>query len=261
MGNCPVLLLPPMAARFPKEGALLSMLRTITGRLRSRAGIARATAILLAAVLVMLVVVSIPVYRYYQAQSEKIGCVTALDTARRQLAARYMFMDGNLPDEEAREHITHIMVGWDDLCPGGGDVYLAEDPDGDMPYDIVCGLHDDDLKERTRLNAQNVLDQLRDQLNRRQLYGEQFPAELTVTLNSEELTATLTDEPSTLVRGTSKTMHYRGIIITYSIVGHSDFGADSGLPEGEIWYFSFTDENHCAVWSSLDDWTGDSWRD
>ena len=39
-----------------------------------------------------------------------------------------------------------------------------------------------------------------------------------------------------------------------------DFGADSGMKEGELWYFAFADEEHCAIWTYHDEWTGDSYR-
>ena len=51
----------------------------------------------------------------------------------------------------------------------------------------------------------------------------------------------------------------KGTVICYSITGHSDFGADSGLEEGQVWYFSYADEEHCANWKSDDGWSGDSY--
>ena len=70
------------------------------------------------------------------------------------------------------------------------------------------------------------------------------------------------DEPSGLKRGTRTTMGLEkaGIVAYYSIVGHSDFGADSAKKEGEIWYFSYADEDHCANWTYREQWTGDSYR-
>ena len=167
-------------------------------------------------------------------------------------------VNGTPTAKDAKDLVTYAMNGWDDLCPGGGTVYVVENKnDWEIPYDVVCGLHDEDTKEATRLNASYVLYQIEEAVRQARAKGEAYPASVTVELHHRELTALLVDDFTGLRRGTATTKGVEGIVAYYSIVGHSDFGADSGLAEGEVWYFSYADEEHYAAWSSKQSWTGD----
>ncbi len=231
-------------------------------KLHSVRGMSWLVGILLVLVTVLFIVVMIPVYHKYQTQGEILACATALDTARRQLAVDYMF-DGfeNDSAEAAKKLVTEVMLGWDDLCPDGGNVYIVPRGGDSLAWDVVCGLHGSDRKQCTRLNSDTVLEQLREALRLERQLDNPYPESLEYTLHHRTYTAYLTDEPVPFKRGTKLTDGYQdaGIVAYYSIVGHSDFGADSGLEEGQIWYFSYADEEHCAAWSSLQRWTGDSY--
>lgn len=230
-------------------------------KLHSESGMSWLIAILLLAVIVLSITAMIPTYRRYQEQGKAVACATALDTARRQLASDFMvggFENGKA--DEAKEFVSYVMNGWDDLCPDYGTVYIIRrTDDSPMDWDIVCGLHCSDKKLRTRLNADNVLEQLREALKKAQADGVQYPESLTYTLHGKKRTALLVDESTNLKRGTSTTEGYEGIVAFYSIVGHSDFGAGKGK-DGTLWYFSYADEDHCANWRSDNEWTGDSYR-
>jgi len=230
-------------------------------KLHSLKGFARLHLILLILVAVMLVVVAIPIVRHYVMIGDEIGCLAGLDTAQRRLAVDYLSGNYDQTAEEAKAVITHAMNGWDDLCPGGGSVYIVDinDPNNELPYKVVCGIHNKDLKERTRYNASFVLDQLQEKLRLSRVEGEPYPETLEVVLNSQTLTAHLVDSETGIVRGTKNTIDAEGIVISYSIVGHSDFGKNTGVEEGHIWYFSFADEDHCANWSAISGLTGDSY--
>lgn len=224
-------------------------------------GIARLTLILLILVGVMLMAAAYPIYRSFMDESARVGCVAALDTAHRQLAVDFLMVNGTPTAKDAKDLVTYAMNGWDDLCPGGGTVYVVEHKNGsELPYDVVCGLHDPDAKEATRLNAGYVLWQIEEAVRQAQAAGDPYPASVTVELHHKTITAQLVDDFTGLRRGTSTTKGLEGIVAYYSIVGHSDFGADSGLKEGEVWYFSYADENYCAAWSSKQSWTGDSYK-
>ena len=231
-------------------------------KLNTRRGISRLVAIMLVLILVLSIVCMIPVYLKYRHPAKIIACGTALDTARRQLAGNFMF-DGfeDRDVEKAKEFVAFVMNGWDDLCPDGGDVYIVPKGDSELDWEIICGLHCSDSRLRTRLNAYNVREQLRNALIAEKNNGNPYPETLPFTLHHREYTAQLVDASSGLKRGTKTTMGMEkaGIVAFYSIVGHSDYGADSGMKEGEIWYFSFADEDHCANWSYHDQWTGDSY--
>ncbi|MBQ9543818.1 MAG: hypothetical protein IJV00_01670 [Clostridia bacterium] len=238
------------------------MTQRLKNKLKSRSGMSRLVAILLVAVAVIaVIVIGIPVVRYYNEESQKIGCNTALDTAYRQYVDHYLANGNKLDRDETKEVITFVMNGWDDLCPGGGNVYIvADDEKEEGMFRLVCGLHGKDEKERTRLNAGYVLDTLRELLAEKQKNGEKYPESITMTLNGKKLECLLTDEPTGIRRGTSTTGGLEGTVAYYSIVGHSDFGKDSGMEEGGIWYLSFADENYCAEWKFAQSWSGDSWK-
>lgn len=233
----------------------------LCSKLHSDRGMSWLIAILLLAVIVLSITALIPSYRRYQEQGKAVACATALDTARRQLAADFMlggFENGKA--EEAKEFVSYVMNGWDDLCPDYGTVYIVRrTDDSPMDWDIVCGLHCSDKKLRTRLNADYVLEQLREALKTAQADGVQYPESLTYTLHGKTRTALLVDASTNLKRGTSTTEGYEGIVAFYSLVGHSDFGAGKGK-DGALWYFSYADEAHCANWRADDGWTGDSYR-
>lgn len=238
------------------------MTEKLKRKLKSRNGAARLIVLLalIAAVLAAIAIV-IPAVNYYREESKKIGCATALDTAYRQYIDTFLANGGKLNRDETKEVVTFVMNGWDDLCPAGGNIYIVEDNDkGEGLFRLVCGIHGSDEKELTRLNAGFVLDTVREKIAEAQKNGRAYPKSVTLTLNGKELTARLTDKPTGLKRGTESTSGYEGTVAFYSIVGHSDFGEDSGMDEGKIWYFSFADEKHCAEWTYAKSWTGDSYR-
>ncbi|MBQ7692606.1 MAG: hypothetical protein IJT29_03245 [Oscillospiraceae bacterium] len=239
------------------------MTKALREKLRSRRGIAWIFVVLLVLIFVLIILILIPSYKKYQEQGKKVACATALDTARRQLASNFM-LNGfeNSSAEKAKEFVAYVMNGWDDLCPDGGSVYIIPKENSPMDWDIVCGLHCDDKKLCTRLNAYNVREQLREGLRGQQSDENPYPETLSFTLHGKTGTAILVDEDPGLKRGTRTTPDYEkaGTVVYYSLVGHSDFGADSGMKDGQLWFFSFADPEHCANWSYHDEWTGDSYR-
>lgn len=232
----------------------------------------RLVALLLLLIGVMLIVILFPSFRWMQEQAERHACEAGMDTAWRKMAEDYMIND-SIRTEDVKAAVGHAMAGWDDICPGGGKVYLVstrrnrnsknDKTGGRLPYELVCGKHDKDEKLRTRLNADDVLKQLQNVLFERKRRGlTDIPESIEVTYNSKSLTAVLVDQKTGLRRGTSTTsgLEKEKAVAYYSIKGHSDFGADSTAEDGEIWYFSFADRLHCANWSCDDGWTGDSYE-
>lgn len=239
------------------------MRRTLRTKLKSVRGIGLIFVILLVLIIVMCVVVSVPAVRYYQESSAATACAAGLDTARRRLAEN--FLSGNF-DQNARDAkavVAYAMNGWDDLCPSGGKVYLVENENSEMPYDLLCGMHSSDKKRCTRLNSGYVLDQLEEGLRESRKAGRPYPEELSFYLNGKNWTARLTDEETGFKRGTSTTMGQEGkhIVAYYGIAGHSDFCAGCGAKPGSICYFSFADDDHCANWRFDDGWSGDSYAE
>ncbi|MGN0403845.1 MAG: hypothetical protein ACI4F1_01360 [Bariatricus sp.] len=227
-------------------------------KLHSKSGIAWIFVILLVLIGIMVILIAIPVYQYYRNRADEIGCASALNTANHQLSIEYL-QDGVFTAQKAKAVVTRAMDGWDDLCPGEGTPYIIENEQDAVPWRVVCGKHDEDTKERTRLNASNALEQIEKKVRSAQIQGEQYPERIVVAMNGEEYKAVLTDEDSGLKRGTDATSGVKGTVIYYSIAGHSEFGENSGVADGRVWYFSYADEEHCANWSSPDGWSGDSY--
>ncbi|MCR5138129.1 MAG: hypothetical protein K6C12_13765 [Oscillospiraceae bacterium] len=238
------------------------MKNRIHAKLAQSLGVARLVVILAVAALVLFCAALYPVIQWYRFRADALGCLAALTSSRNQLIEEYLFrMDEKNSAEEAKEYVAYAMVGWDDLCPGGGTTYIVEKKDTPEVWDVVCGLHGEDRKQCTRLNAEYVLDQLRKQVRVSQVSGTEYPESLTVTLHHKPLTATLTAEDTGIRRGTSATMGVSGTVVSYAIAGYSDFGRNRGVADGEICWFSYADKEHCANWSAWEGWTGDSYRD
>ena len=227
-------------------------------KLGGSGGIAALVVVLAVLVLVLAVIAAAPVYRNYREQADEIGCVSSLTSANNQLAIETL-SEGDTTAGEAKAIVTRAMNGWDDLCPAGGTPYLVA-PEGDVPWRVVCGLHDKDTKERTRLNAAYALKQLRQKVDLEQKLGDLTPPEVTVVLNGKEYRALLTEQETGMKRGTATTSGVKGTVIRYALAGHGAFAEEVSLPEGSICYFCFADEAHCAIWKHREGWSGDSYE-
>lgn len=233
----------------------------LSNKLRSSSGLNRTVGILLILVAVMLVIVAIPAYHYYRALSAEIGCMSAMDTAKRQLTTEFLLRLGKMDAKEGKEVVTTAMLGYDDICPGGGNVYLLADGDPQYPFRLICGLHDEDKKLCTRMNGAYVKDAVAEELKKRQTQGDPFPASVPFSLNGKTCEAVLVEKPTGLRRGTASSIDYTGVVAFYGLAGYGDFAPSSAAGSGKIAYFCFADEEHGAVWTAEKSWTGDAWSD
>ena len=232
-------------------------------RLRDDHGISRAVIIMLFLVIVMSIVISIPTFIHYRNVWREMQCMTSLDSAKRQMIDEFLMSGGELEVDEAKDHVGYVMNGWDDLCPGGGTVYITPDLDDDakIPYKLVCGVHGPDEKERTRLNAEYVLDQIRDRIKIEAAKGEAIPETVTVTVNSETYEARLVTEDVNIRHGTYSTPDIdEETVVYYGIKGHGTVGEDPIASDGEVCYFAFADEKWCANWHAKSGRGGDAWQ-
>lgn len=206
-------------------------------------GVTRLTLLLLIAVIALAVIIAIPIAQRYLARSEDAACALAIASAQRKIDESEVLAGGELSAEEARLAATQAVKDWDELCPSGGDCYLLPKQGG---YTVVCALHTDDAKLRTRLNADRALTKLREALDAERLMGRAAPETVPVTVNGEELPVLLTWAETGLTRGTLSTSGYEGTVAFYMTDG------------ADVVYFSYADEVHCANWSDGAGWTGDS---
>ena len=199
------------------------------------------------AVILALIAIGIPVFQSYKKKQDKIGCMSAMDSAKRQVIYEYINRGGDMTGQEAVGTAAYAMLGFTDLCPGGGTVYLIDETAKGGAYEITCGLHESDDCLRTRLNAGYVLGQIEDYVGNLKPAEEDEPDAIEVTLNGAKLTAEATDEDLSFKRGTATTMGYenKGTLVYYRLENY------------EVVYYCFVDEDHVAYWEKDTLWRGD----
>ena len=224
---------------------------------RTRGGVNRLIAVLLALIGVMLVLIAIPWVKSFNYRSECIACEQAMKSAKDGLIIDYLHNWDAGDVEDAMDTLDEVLPARPDICPTHGTVYLMRREDG--IFEPVCGLHDPDLKLRVRLNASRAKDLLAEGLRVARKDSDTEPDEVEIELNGKALTCTRVAAYSDLRRGTSTTNGYDGVVALYGIAGDGDF-TDTGLKDGEICYFVYADENHAAVWKHNDGWTGSAYQ-
>jgi len=230
-------------------------------KLRSiRGGVNRVVAILLVLIAIMLVVVLLPAWDDLRLLSQRLSCEQAMKSAKDGLIIEYLgrFKEGSVQD--AMNTLDQVMVARPNICPAGGEVYLIKNSEG--IYEPLCGLHDRDARRRTRLNASRALELLREG-RRKALRGSKGvePEAVDIVLNSKPLSCERVPKVQKLRRGTATTDGFEGVVAFYGLAGEGDFpaGEDAKVEAGDIFYFVYADEAHCAVWKANDGWTGDAY--
>ena len=123
----------------------------------------------------------------------------------------------------------------------------------------MCGLHDDDKKLRVRLNASRGKELLEEALKTARSKVKAEPESVEITLNGKSLECVRVAEVLDLRRGTGVSHGYEGIVAYYGIAGQGDYDT-KGLDDGDVCYFAYADEYHCARWINGDGWTGDAYQ-
>lgn len=221
-----------------------------------RGGINRLIALLLALIAVMLVLIAVPGWQRFRYRSEKTACEQAMKSARDGLIIDYMahFEAGTV--EDAMQTLDEVLPERANICPSGGTVYLVRDEQG--IFQPVCGLHDDDVRRRTRLNASRALELLEEGLRHARRASSGEPEAVQITLNGQPLECARVDSTLKISRGTKTTNGYEGVVAFYGLAGQGDF-TQTAARDGEICYFLYADEDYCAVWRKSDGWTGNAY--
>ena len=239
----------------------------------NRGGVNRLIAILLGLIAAILLLIIAPIYLEYQAHAQEFACLMARNKAQSMIAIEDMFSDWSLKREEAAAVADRTRYQRDSLCPAGGDYFILwnETPDAqyaDTRYKVVCGLHDENLKERTRLSGGAALSRLTKELDRQRRRGNASPKTLKIQLNGKTLVCRRVEENPGLKFGTESDIERKGIVCYYGLIGDAESRAAlqesenvdfSALREGELWYFGYADKNHAAVWKYGQGWSGDAW--
>ena len=219
-------------------------------KIREKSGISRLAVLLLVLIaLLALVAIGIPGYQYIKALLDRTGCISAMDNAEKVLSIEYLSGNENASVVQLREGVAYALSGRDQICPGGGTIYVIEDEDGG-PAEAVCGLHEKDSARRTRLNSSFVMEQVEEALTAAQVREQDAPDRVETTLNGETLVAERVEEKLSFRRGTATTRDYEdaGTVAFYMVD-----------EEGNLSWFCFADEDHCALWEN-NLWSGDSYE-
>ena len=227
-------------------------------KLRSiRGGVNRVVAILLVAIAIMLVIILIPAWDDLRLLSQRLSCEQAMKSAKDGLIIEYLgrYKEGSVQD--AMNTLDQVMIARPNICPAGGEVYLIKNSQG--IYEPLCGLHDRDQKRRVRLNASRALELLREarRIALRSRQGVE-PDEVNIVLNSMELPCVRVQQAQKLRRGTGTTDGFDGVVAFYGLAGEGDFPAED-VEAGDIFYFVYADEYHCAIWKANEGWSGDAY--
>lgn len=220
-------------------------------------GVNRLTAILLALIAVMLVIIAVPGYRAYRYRAQKVGCEQAMKSAKDGLIIEYMSHWEAGSVEDAMKTLDEVMPERANICPAGGTVYLVRGSNG--IFVPICGLHDSDLERRTRLNASRAQELLAEALLAARKDGGEEPESVEIQLNGKALECVRVQEEQNLHRGTRTTNGYTGIVAFYGLAGEGEFTTDK-VKTGEVAYFVYADEDHCASWRAGDGWSGDAYE-
>ena len=227
-------------------------------KLRSiRGGVNRVVAILLVAIAIMLVIILIPAWDDLRLLSQRLSCEQAMKSAKDGLIIEYLGRSKEGSVQDAMNTLDQVMIARPNICPAGGEVYLIKNSQG--IYEPLCGLHDRDQKRRVRLNASRALELLRE-ARRIALRGSEGaePDAVNIVLNSMELSCVRVQQAQKLRRGTGTTDGFDGVVAFYGLAGEGDFPAED-VEAGDIFYFVYADEYHCAIWKANDGWTGDAY--
>ena len=222
-----------------------------------RGGIPRLMVVLLALIGVMLVIIAMPGLRGYRDRAQRIACEQALSSARDGLIIEYFNSFDAGTAQDARDTLEAVMPARTNICPSGGTVYLVRGANG--VFEPICGLHAPDEKQRCRLNANQARELLSQSLTKARKRSKDVPDEVSIALNGQALTCVRVDAPPSLRRGTSTTNGFEGIVAFYGVAGQGDFPAED-MKDGELCYFIYADEDHCAVWKAKDGWTGEAYQ-
>ncbi len=223
---------------------------------RDRGGINRLVALLLLLVAVMLVIIAMPKWDAFRFRSEKTACEQAIKSARDGLIIDYLSHYESGTVEDAMTTLDEVMPARANICPAGGTVYLVRDSSG--VFEPICGLHDPDERQRCRLNASRVRDQLTDSLMKARKGSDTTPDKVSVGINGKVVECVRVDEIPGLHRGTATSTGYDGVVSFYGISGEGTFST-KGVKAGKLCWFIYADENYCAIWSAQDGWTGDAY--
>ncbi len=199
--------------------------------------------LLLLVVLVLGAMLILPILQKREKKAEGYACTLAVRRAQDAVIVEFL-SDPDLSESKAAVAVDKSKLGRDELCPSNGDYYLV--PQGGS-WRVACGLHEEDTKLRTRLNATRVYNEVQKQVYQRSQLGMEQGL-VVLTVNGQPLEVRLLEGDNGLRRGTDYSIDFDGVVSFYSLNA-----------SGEINWFVYADANHAAVWKSASGWGGDAY--
>ena len=203
--------------------------------------------IALLVVIVILIAITLiqPMIQRQRQKAEEYACSVAMKKAEEVLIVEFL-SDPELSQSQAAVIVDKSKLAMDSLCPGGGDFYLV--PRGGT-WHVTCGVHEENTRTRTRLNATHLLDLLNAEIAERRRQEVPFDDQvLTWEINGQPLAVTRLEGDNGLRRGTDYSIDFDGVVCFYSL----NFA-------GDIHWFVYADANHAAVWKEETGWSGDAY--
>lgn len=205
-------------------GSKPGVMKMLYQRLRDRAGLARIHVILMCLCAVLFVVaIVVPGFKDYEEHGQMVACAESLRVVNGALIIQLLDSGEAETLKAAEKELVKVLPGRDGYCPIGGTIYFRKKSNG--VWEAVCGLHDPDKKERTRLNASYVLSRIGERIRAAQRSGGKYPQQVTVQLNGKKLVCRLVSEETKFRRGTSTTKGYEdeGTVAFYGLRGYGSF--------------------------------------
>ena len=225
-------------------------------KLKSQSGVSVVVLVLsVACAVMMLIVFGEPLFVAVRDRMATYGCSVAVNKAQNMINMEIIQSGaGGVTLARAEEILAKSKWAMDELCPGGGECRLVaenaseendDEPDAKRRYTVVCGLHDENLQRRTRMNAKAALEKIDTEIrHKRLIVADEDPKSVTVSLNGKELAAVKQDIEFT--RSLYYSSGYGGTVAFYDLDG-----------EG-VSHLAFADENYCANWRRDWGWDGDA---
>lgn len=208
-------------------------------------GVSRLLWLLAFVVLLLVVMMVLPLLQNRESKAESYSCKLAVRRAQEAVLVEFL-SDPELTEQEAAVIVDESKLARDQLCPSGGDYYLV--PQGGGSWYVTCGLHEENDRLRTQINASHVLDLVRERVSARKRLELEVEQDLILMINGTALDVFLLPGDNGLRRGTDYSIDFDGVV--------SFFSMNSA---GEINWFVYADENHAAVWKINDGWSGDAY--
>ena len=196
-------------------------------------------------ILILAVMVILPLIQNRENKAESYACTLAIRRAQDAVLVEFL-SNPEITEQQAYVVVDESKLAREDLCPSGGTYFLV--PIAGGSWRVTCGLHEEDTKLRTQINASYILETVQSQLAARRRAEMKIENDLIINVNGKALDVKLLAGDNGLRRGTDYSIDFDGVVSFFSLNA-----------AGEVNWFVYADENHAAVWKLNSGWSGDAY--